>query len=54
VPKDADPLTFLLALNRTLAAKERGGEKITPPGLPLPVEEDAAFVTEDCVRVEAR
>jgi len=33
MPKDADILTFLLALNQTCAAKEAAGEKITPPGL---------------------
>ena len=33
-PKDADPLAFLLALNLTLAARERAANPITPPGLP--------------------
>ena len=50
MPKDADPLAFLLALNLTLAAKEKAGEPITPPGLPLPEAERAAFVTSDCVK----
>ncbi|MCX6877802.1 MAG: N-6 DNA methylase [Verrucomicrobia bacterium] len=50
MPKDADILAFLLALNQTCAAKEAAGEKITPPGLPLPVEEHEAFLTEDCIR----
>jgi hypothetical protein len=49
--KAADPLAFLLALNLDLAAKETAGEKITPPGLPLPEAERPAFVTEDCVWV---
>ena len=53
MPKDADPLAFLLALNLTLATKEKAGESITPPGLPLPEAERAAFVTGDCVRVVA-
>ncbi|MBA2433830.1 MAG: hypothetical protein H0V54_01870 [Chthoniobacterales bacterium] len=34
--KDADLLAFLLELNLALAAKERVGEKICPPGLLLP------------------
>jgi len=52
MPKDADILTFLLALNQTCAAKEAAGEEITPPGLPLPVEEHGEFVTGDCISVE--
>ncbi len=51
MPKDADPLAFLLALNLELAAKEKAGEPITPPGLPLPESERAAFVTADCITV---
>ncbi len=51
MPKTADILTFLLALNQTCAAKEAAGEKITPPGLPLPVEEHSRFVTSDCIQV---
>ena len=46
---DADPLAFLLDLNLACAVKEKAGEKITPPGLPLPQEEDAALVTNDCI-----
>ena len=52
MPKDADILAFLLHLNQSCAAKEAAGEKITPPGLPLPEEEHAAFVTSDCISVE--
>jgi SAM-dependent methyltransferase len=52
MPKDADILAFLLALNQSCAAQEAAGEKITPPGLPLPVEEHAEFVTSDCIQVE--
>jgi len=48
--QDADPLAFLLELNLACAAKEKAGEKITPPGLPLPPEEQAAFITDDCIR----
>ncbi len=51
MPKAADPLAFLLALNLTLAARERAGEPIIPPGLPLPESERIAFITDDCVRV---
>jgi hypothetical protein len=52
MPKDADILAFLLALNQSCAAKETAGEKITPPGLPLPGEEHEKFVTSDCIQVE--
>jgi len=51
MPKAADPLAFLLALNLELAAKEEAGKSITPPGLTLPESERAALVTADCVRV---
>jgi SAM-dependent methyltransferase len=51
MPKDSDPLAFLLALNVTLASKEKAGEKITAPGLPVPENDRAAFITDDCVRV---
>ena len=49
MPDAADPLAFLLELNLACAAKEKAGEKITPPGLPLPREEQQQFVTEDCI-----
>ena len=52
MPKDADILAFLLDLNQSCAAKEATGEKITPPGLPLPVEEHDKFVTSDCITIE--
>ena len=45
----ADPLAALLALNLTLAEKEKAGEKITPPGLPL--ANPPEFTSEDCIRV---
>ena len=51
MPAKADPLAFLLALNLTLAAKEKAGEPITPPGLPLPATDRSAFLTEDSIRV---
>jgi len=50
--EDVDPLAFLLELNLACAAKETAGEKITPPGLPLPAEEHASVITDDCIRVE--
>jgi hypothetical protein len=48
---DADPLAFLLELNLACAAKEKAGEKITPPGLPLPANDQQRFVTEDCIQL---
>ncbi len=51
MPKTADPLAFLLALNLDLAAKESAGEKITPPGLALPEKVCAALITQDCIGV---
>ncbi len=51
MPAKADPLSFLLELNLACAAKEKAGEKITPPGLPLSMEERVALVTEDCIRI---
>jgi hypothetical protein len=47
--EDVDPLAFLLEHNLACAAKEKAGKKITPPGLPLPAKERAAFVNEDCI-----
>jgi hypothetical protein len=47
----ADPLAFLLALNQACATREAAGEPITPPGLPLPANEHAAFITDDCIQV---
>ena len=49
MPKDADPLAFLLALNLALAAKEKSGEPITPPGIPVPKNEIGDFITGDCI-----
>lgn len=46
----ADPLAFLLELNLACAAKENAGEKITPPGFPLPPNEEENFVTDDCIQ----
>jgi len=49
MPAGADPLAFMLELNPACAAKEKAGKKITPPGLPLPPEEQKQFVTRDCI-----
>jgi hypothetical protein len=35
------------------AVKEKAGEKITPPGLPLPPEEHGEFITGDCIEAQA-
>jgi hypothetical protein len=51
MPKSADILAFLLALNQICAGKEAAGEPITPPGLPLPVKEHGKFITSDCIRI---
>ncbi len=51
--KNEDILTHLLALNHACAEKERTGEKITPPGLPLPPEDHPAYITPDCIQPPA-
>jgi hypothetical protein len=51
MPKAADPLAFLFALNLTLAAKEKTGGKITPPGL-LSTVKDPTLTTRDCVEAD--
>ena len=40
------------AVDQSCATKEAAGETITPPGVPLPLDGHAAFVTDDCIRVE--
>ena len=45
----ADPLAFLLALNKEVAAREAAGEDVTAPGLPVCVEDAGAFITADCI-----
>jgi hypothetical protein len=44
--------TFVLARNQTCAVKGTNGEEITPPGLPLLVEEDEKFITRDNILIE--
>ncbi len=51
MPKAADPLAFLLALNLTLAAREEAGETIIPPGLALPERDRPAFITTDYIEI---
>ena len=48
--EDADPLAFLLELNLDLAGKEKAGEEITPPGLPLREEDKRTFISDDGVK----
>ena len=52
MPDTADPLACLLELNLALAAKEKNGDPITSPGLPLPPADHAAYITDDCVSRE--
>jgi hypothetical protein len=53
MPSKANPLAFLLAMNLALATKERASQKITPPGLPFPDAEHAAFITSDAIGTPA-
>jgi SAM-dependent methyltransferase len=46
---DDDVLTFLLKLNKSLAAKEVKGGKVTGPGLPASIKNPQEFVTADCI-----
>jgi hypothetical protein len=45
-----DILSFLLKLNLELADKEKKGDPVTPPGLPVTNETPEQFVTGDCVQ----
>ncbi|MGE3632258.1 MAG: DNA methyltransferase [Sandaracinaceae bacterium] len=47
--KTADPLAFLLDLNRTLAALEKAGDPITGPGIPSSARGLANLSSPDCV-----
>jgi hypothetical protein len=42
---DADPLAFLLALNKTGAQREAQGQPVTAPGLPPCVADPAPFIS---------
>lgn len=45
-----DLLAQLLALNLAVAAKEKAGEPVTPPGVPATYAGAASLVTGDCIR----
>lgn len=47
--KSDDPLTFLLALNQSVANFEDAGHAVTGPGLPPSVKDKLKFVTTDCI-----
>lgn len=47
-----DILAQLLALNLSVAEKEKKGEKVQPPGLPEFVKDKENYITDDCVRFE--
>jgi SAM-dependent methyltransferase len=47
---NADPLVFLLELNRELAVRERVATPIIGPGLPPCAKNATGFVTTDCVQ----
>jgi len=42
----------LLDLNHAVAAKEKAGEPVTPPGVPKSYGNADALITEDCIRPE--
>ncbi len=44
-----DPLAFLLALNKSVAAQEAEGRPVTAPGVPPCVTEAAPFIAADCI-----
>jgi hypothetical protein len=46
----ADLLAQLLDLNQQVAARLTAGEPVTAPGLPLPPEKSAAYITQDCIQ----
>jgi hypothetical protein len=52
MPDDADPLAFLLELNLVCGAKERSGERIAQPGLPLSGEVHPTFAIRNCIAVQ--
>jgi hypothetical protein len=50
--EDADPLAFLLELNLACAAKEKAGEKIIAPGIPVSLEENKGLISDDALTVD--
>ena len=47
-----DVLSQLLALNLSIAEKEKKAEKVQPPGLPDFVKDKESYVSDECVRFE--
>lgn len=47
---DAEPLGALLALNHTVAERERQKQPVVGPGLPPSVTDPAPFITSDCIQ----
>ena len=45
-----DLLAQLLALNLSVAARERDGEPVTAPGIPPGYPDPSRLVTDDCIR----
>jgi hypothetical protein len=46
----ADLLKQLLDLNHAVAAAEKAGRPVTPPGVPTSYGDAAALITHDCIR----
>jgi hypothetical protein len=45
-----DLLAQLLELNLTVAAMEKGGKKVTAPGVPPSYGDTKKLITDDCIR----
>jgi len=45
-------LSFLLALNKEVHAKEENDDEVTKPGLPDYIKDKKKYVSDDCVRFE--
>jgi hypothetical protein len=45
-----DLLAQLLELNLAVAAKEKAGENVTPPGVPATYPDAGKLVTDDCIK----
>lgn len=45
-----DLLAQLLALNQQVAAREKAGEEVTPPGVPPDYGDAAGLITADCIK----